>query len=397
MSSAFLVKGIDVVVSNATWGRRPVHPALLRSSGYQQIEVCSALHMLGTLTMPNLYSPASPALFWAWLRYYLAAAATDDLRITMDFADLDPHQKGILSDDFGVAIATKWLNDRFGGFREIVDGRRFVLQFPHLLKREFKSKAKVGPNKCPDFVMRDASGKWHILECKGTQVRGYQSSSLKTALQQKNALRLAGAISGERLASALFIANEESEYPTQLKIIDPKDEEPMLTLNADQAKTMDINAQRLSIARALGMIGLSEFATELAFPPSITPTVEFLRPAESRRLRLQTEVRYRRATDQVHELPFITFVSGGIKYRGREVTFGLPSTNGRVPFKTVNVRQGVRASIVENILRLSTTPNKLYEDRIQKPSTIGIVTKSEPRHTTLRFSNIIYSEITSEG
>jgi Rhodopirellula transposase DDE domain len=37
--------------------------------------------MLGTLTMPNLLSSASPALFWAWLRYYLAPAPSSDLRL----------------------------------------------------------------------------------------------------------------------------------------------------------------------------------------------------------------------------------------------------------------------------------------------------------------------------
>jgi hypothetical protein len=63
--------------------------------------------MRGTLTMPDLLSPASPARFWAWLRYYLAPTIASDLRITLDFAGLDPHQKGILSDDFGVALSTQ--------------------------------------------------------------------------------------------------------------------------------------------------------------------------------------------------------------------------------------------------------------------------------------------------
>jgi len=48
--------------------------------------------MLATLTIPNLFSPASPALFWAWLRYYLAPTRSYDLHITMDFSALDPHQ-----------------------------------------------------------------------------------------------------------------------------------------------------------------------------------------------------------------------------------------------------------------------------------------------------------------
>jgi hypothetical protein len=51
------------------------------------IDLARALLMFGNLTMPTL---PSPALFWAWLRYFLAPAISDDLRITMEFADLDP-------------------------------------------------------------------------------------------------------------------------------------------------------------------------------------------------------------------------------------------------------------------------------------------------------------------
>jgi hypothetical protein len=78
---------------------------------------------------------------------------------------LDPHQKGILSDDFGVAVSTQWLSDQLGGFSSVVDGRRFMLQFADLIQQRKSPKAKVGPSKAPDFVIQDNNGRWHILEC----------------------------------------------------------------------------------------------------------------------------------------------------------------------------------------------------------------------------------------
>ena len=91
-------KNIEVDVAASSWPRAAlVPPEFASASGTQEIDLGSAFLMLGTLTMPGILSPASPARFWAWLRYFLAPARTGDLRITMDFADLDPHQKGILS------------------------------------------------------------------------------------------------------------------------------------------------------------------------------------------------------------------------------------------------------------------------------------------------------------
>jgi hypothetical protein len=161
------VKNLSVLVDKASWGRKSIPASIGSAPPVHAIDVKKALVMLGTLTLPSLISPASPALFWAWLRYFLAVADNNDLRITRDFFELDPHQKSILSDDLGVAISTQWLFDRFGGFKDIVDGRRFMLQFPQLLRTNRNvPTAKVGPSKAPDYVILDNAGKWHVLECK---------------------------------------------------------------------------------------------------------------------------------------------------------------------------------------------------------------------------------------
>jgi hypothetical protein len=223
MVAFFLPRTIEVTVDANSWKRPTTVPPFLRSaSPVCSIDIGQALHLLGTLTMPDSLSQASPALFWAWVRYYLAPTTTTDLRVTTDFADLDPHQKGVLSDDFGVAISTQWMVDRLGGVRKIVGGRQFAMQFRKRLVRRYRSKAKVGAGKAPDYVISDLAGKWHVLECKGTQSsRDYQRKSLKVAVAQKRAIQLVGSIRGEQLAAALYIANAKDKGRTHLKVVDP--------------------------------------------------------------------------------------------------------------------------------------------------------------------------------
>lgn len=187
-----LIRKLAVEVDAKSWGRRPVPTWLSGGSSTHNMDLGRALLMLGTLTMPGLISSASPARFWAWVRYFLSIANDDDFRITRDFSDLDPHQKGILSDDLGVALSTQWLFDRLGGFKSILDGRHFMLQFPELLLTKTKAPtAKVGPSKAPDYVILDKSNRWHVLECKGTQSGpGFRDKFLKDALSQKQVIQI---------------------------------------------------------------------------------------------------------------------------------------------------------------------------------------------------------------
>jgi hypothetical protein len=345
--------------------------------------------------MPNALSSASPALFWAWLRYYLAPTSSEDLRISMDFSDLDPHQKGILSDDFGVAISTQWLSDRFGGFKEIVDGRRFILQFSRLLRRKYEPTAKVGPSKTPDFVMLDHNRKWHVLECKGTQTKEYQKQSLKVAIAQKRALSILGGIRGERLAAALFIGNENQPSSTDLRVIDPEDDEPLLELSDNQSDEMQNGARRIAIARAFGTIGLNEIAMELSLPPDVDPDSELLRPSETTRIQSSRDARRTRATEQARERRLVGFEFGSRRYEGREVRYQMPPTATHLPFSTVTVRQGVLQELVQEL----STPGALADDALDRSldvagASTGVRSDADDSHLMLNYGSFMCSEMT---
>jgi hypothetical protein len=108
-------------------------PGYLKS-GSQIIDTRQALIMLGNFTIPNGLSVASPAIYWAWIRYFAAISPNATLQITKPFVDLDPHLKSVLSDDFGVAMTMQWLSDSVKGFKQVVGGRLFILNYAYLLK-----------------------------------------------------------------------------------------------------------------------------------------------------------------------------------------------------------------------------------------------------------------------
>ena len=184
-------------------------PRYLKSETVE-INMLQALLMLGNVTVPNGVSVASPAMFWAWIRYFSAISPQAVLRITNPFVDLDPHLKTVLSDDFGVAVTMQWLSDRLGGFKQVVDGRRFILNYARLLTHTPPATKKVGPGKSPDFVVLDAAGKWHVIECKGTQTSPAHSvRQLKRAREQKSAIDISPKLKGLSLAAGLYLASEK--------------------------------------------------------------------------------------------------------------------------------------------------------------------------------------------
>jgi hypothetical protein len=248
-------KTLEVAVDRSTFSANRI-PPILRGPKTVQIDLAAALLMLGSVTTPGGFSAASPARFWAWVRYYAAISTTADLRVTAPFADLDPHQKTILSDDFGVALSTMWLCQQLGGIRDIVDGRRFLIQYASLVPVPRRRNRQVGPSECPDYVVLDRSGKWHVLECKGTQLNTtYRDTNQMgaTATSQKHGIQVQGRARGEQLVAGLFLASELREEPSELRVIDPPAEEPLVELTAKNIDKAEVAVRRIAVSRALGL------------------------------------------------------------------------------------------------------------------------------------------------
>jgi hypothetical protein len=313
----------------------------------------------------------------------------------MDFSDLDPHQKGILSDDFGVALATQWLVERLGPFTHIVDGRRFANQFPRLLRKKHKSKPKVGMSKAPDFVMRDTSGKWHVLECKGTQTsRDYQRQVLKTAVAQKHAIQLLGSIQGEQLASSLYIAHANDMSQSHMKVIDPDDDDPLIQLTEEREDEMEAKATRLAVAQALGSIGLNEIAVEMSLPLDADLESELLMPSERARLHSSRDARVARATERTRARDLQSFVRHHRRYEGRVVDMELPPTGLELPFRRVRIHQGVTSDLIEQVSAPDSQLDHRSEERLRAyTASARVAVEAAENRTALTYGDVLYSEV----
>ena len=267
-------RSLTVTVDYSSWpDDTPVFPrSFHRGNRDCDFNIPALLLALGYLTTPPRSSGASLSEYWAWVRYFCAISNEPDLRLTSEFSELDPHQKTILSDDFGMAVPMYWLIQTLG-LGPIADGRYFIeCLAPHVGARAERA-AKRGPRKSPDFVAQDDQGKWHVIECKGTQSGiNYRNRQLgdpnfpaRGAVSQKRTVTFPMGSTGQRLACGLFVAFEGGEEPSNLKIIDPSEEDPFPLDEVHEP--LAVNAiQRAVGGRSLLLSGFRSASSALVEP-----------------------------------------------------------------------------------------------------------------------------------
>ena len=293
--------------------------------------------------------------FWAWLRYFAAIGPSADLRISHPFVELDPHQRGILSDDLGVALTVNWLYSKLN-FTEIVDGRRFLLNYTSLIRRPRAKPPKNGVGKTPDYVVRDGAGRWHVLECKGTQTsKAYRDEQLKTAVQQKAAIRVKGRLRGESLAAGVYLASEHSKSSSHLRVVDPVASDAVLIEPESESAALSA-LNRVSVARALALSGFEELALEVAMPPTEVVETDLLTSGEARRLSVDPETRWRDANASDQEEGHTKFARGPNRYIGRKVSVDVPIAAFRrnTGCSRIRVTQGIDSDFVEALRSIGT-------------------------------------------
>lgn len=343
---------VGVTVVGKSWGRKP-RPSWAKSPpAVQTVDVGRALLMLGSMTTPNGFSAASPERYWACIRYFSACTDSPDLRIRSSFLGLDPHQKSILSDDFGVAISTSWLVDKLGGFRDIADGRQFMINMG--IHSRGTRLPKVGLNKCPDFVIEDIYGRLHILECKGTQSgRKYLARAIETGLLQKRGIRLAKALRGESLVIGVFLAGEGNGQNSQVVVVDPEVVPLTVVQKSDAGRVKEVLA-RLRLARALNLSGFPGMAFELSLPEHVnrgSAELSLLTPNERKLLFMDYEDR-QRWLEIEHQNEFLSIPDIGTGgYVVQQMQFDVPALrldSGDIA-RRITVRRGISSMLIETL------------------------------------------------
>ncbi|MDX0333405.1 hypothetical protein GOC48_25265 [Sinorhizobium meliloti] len=278
---------------------------------------------IGCLAVPPHLTEVSINAWWAWLRYASAFSSQNRFLLREEYADLDPHQKTILSDDFGMGIALVYLIDKLR-LQNVFDGRYFVQYLAPTVKAKVAKIAKNGQFKSPDFIGRDVTGKWHAIECKGTQTSAdSQTDQIKNGAVQKANIIFPPTVRGEKLVSALLIGREKGGFPSSLRIDDPEGDVAfeINEANVDQAENAVIRA---TIARALGVAGLQRSAALIASPYGARP---YDREASGEAERLRQNAMARMRQEAAVELSQSGSPPGRISDGsriGREVRMQLP-------------------------------------------------------------------------
>jgi hypothetical protein len=407
-----VIKSLDLYTDDATWpvtGAPVFPPSFTAGISSFDIPILPTLLLIGQLPTPQTARGVSLSEFWAWVRYLYAVSGDSDLRITADFANLDSHQKTILSDDFGMGIPIAYLV----GALDLVawsDGRYFMDRMSALMQGPLPVPRKRGPRKAPDFVFMDDAGVLHVVECKGGQsgrdARDRQLSSTTSkgeptgGVIQKRMVLLPAHKQGQRLACGLSIGVSGKPGPSDLKIVDPEFDPEFDLSEVDDALIGDPVA-RSGLAKSLRGAGFPATAAAVAAPsgPSarakaIEASPAFLRA--SRRRAVDQRNAAARAELGAADAP--SFMIGDTNLLGREVTMVLPvplAIDGAT-YRRVIIRQGVPPDLLNTVMEIGLVEGAMPSFGAQKADVVRIKLFTDGVRGELRIGSLFASEIILE-
>lgn len=402
-------KTLAVTVDRNTWPTNPSNFPHTFHHGDQEynFNIPALLLALGFLTTPPRSAGASLSEYWAWVRYFCALSNDPGLRLAGEFYELDPHQKTILSDDFGMAVPIYWLYQKLN-LGPISHGIYFIEHIAEHLGVATDRPRKRGPRKSPDFVAMDAAGKWHVIECKGTQSGiAYRNRQLgdfpnatSGAIFQKQTITFPTSLSGQQLACGLSISFEGDNQPSNLRIIDPSYEETFTIDESQQSLATDAVWRSVG-GRSLLLSGFSSTASSLVDP--------FGRFQESR-LKRKLDPEERQAA--MSELA--SSVRGELErrdqydrvfpddpgYFGRHTQIELPKSievDG-TSIHSVSVRNGVNKDFLDDLAGDPVSKEVLDESDRQWQTLIGLTAfQYEGLEAAFKVGSLFRSEISLEG
>ncbi len=399
---------LDVKVDQSTWpgpGKKPAFPSTFhKGSSSYELNIPAMLLMIGYLTTPTSTTGISLSEFWAWVRYLAAITDENSMRLTSSFANLDPHQKTILSDDFGMGVPMLWLCEKLS-LECIVDGRYFVQKFAASAGASQRRTAKRGPNKTPDFVARDVFGKWHVIECKGTQ-SGIEYSDYQIGkrlplptggIAQKRAIRFPPGYTGQRLVCGLNIGIE-GKTDSILRIVDPELEEPF-DVEASELSSANDAITRGVMSRVLRMSGFEIAAETMASPFGRDPGATLFKTgsAEDKRKEIVKE-RDQRARVELRDLESHQSIFSK-QFIGRQLAIELPRDImvNEKPVSRVIVKQGINREVLQELRGNPTIDNLADQSDVSWTSMVGRSTvKSDGPTAQMKFGEIFRSELILE-
>lgn len=218
--------------------------------------------IIGLLTTPAQNRGISLSAHWAWIRYASSIRNNESgITLNQQWGEMDPHQKTILADDFGMGFPCHFLHEQYG-FEDFVNTIEILNSLPNM-KSFIKKTQKTGPAKLPDFLAIDAGGDLHTLECKGTQVSKTRLiSAMKKGIDQKNNLCHSNLFKS-CMVGGFFIPQYTSKKNSELLFIDPPNENLAEALSKLSKEEIKNEIRFISLSKALGAAGLWKTASSI--------------------------------------------------------------------------------------------------------------------------------------
>mgnify|MGYP006280050671 CR=1 FL=1 len=257
---------IHIQVHAATWEGGGVPTALARARRVYDCPVLSSLLYTALLTRPPAVEGFHLSDVWAWMRYGPALASSKDLRLRPEWEQVDPHQKTILSDDFGLGFTGFYVASRLGV--SVFADTRYVLSSLYPNAFTLNSTNKRGPDKAPDYVGMLKPHEFVVLECKGTQTsRSTLAGQLDDGISQKEAIHpTANNSVRESLVAGIFVPQHSNKEKALLRIRDPQHCFAEIIEKAEPEQVARA-IMKTHMSSALALTGFPETATALAKAP----------------------------------------------------------------------------------------------------------------------------------
>lgn len=247
----------------------------------------NAFALIALGTAPPTYVGFTLAETWAHQRY---AAALDsrkkELRLRPEWVDVDPHQKTILADDWGVGFSLMYLTEKIALSYFSPTGWWLKAVEVAIGKKLKIPKKKTGPPKLPDYIGIDAYGYMHALECKGTQQsQAHLRKQIKDGVKQVENLRGKSVLPSKIrrsfrgwMVGGLYVPQTTSKKSPLLIIADPDFSDLEAALNISDGIKIAKNAVRLTmLCQQLSAIGLPRLATTLFNGKANSNDIDFIR------------------------------------------------------------------------------------------------------------------------
>ena len=302
---------------------------------------------------------------WALARYLGAISGVDDFSLARPWNDLDSHQKTILSDDWGVGMASLVATAVFQPPSGIANTGEWLKRSTGVATA-YRAPRKRGPAKSPDFVFQDAQGRFHLVEAKGTQgsLKALEGQLYDGRDQKWNIRFHQGGVEGVRLVMGTRVPLEGDGCLEVVVGDPPLDVE--LPDSRDRARAW---LRRVGLAGACRAAGLPTWASALL---NVEGFGGPLREEASRELKVRTL--REQSPDELVGRETVVILPRPLEGRGREwsLELGMPAwllyallesrdldaTVAELPAQAERV--SALAKMGEGEIISARTPNSLY-------------------------------------